>query len=124
DDLAVSFDPRLDLAPELDKPWHEGRLDRQLEASGGDDRVEGATVGHSHVSRSAAGFDSHPIDRNKARDIAKTDGPDPSILDGGHRPQATGRHVDDDVGRWTGHWDQRRVDRPGHQRDRAVPAGG
>src|ERR1700730_1055004 len=123
DDVPFCLDRRLDLAPELDETRDERRLDGQLEAVRGNDGVKRAAVGDGNFDGSPANGHGRGVEQHEARDVLESNGAYPSIVDGGDRFQATGGHVHHDVDRWANGGDYGRVDRPGHQRDRAVAAG-
>ena len=115
DDVVLRLDVRLELTPQRDQPRQLAWLDALLERG-----VEGASEGD--VDDPARRLD--PLGPDERRHVAEAHGAHPPAFDGRPRLEPAGGHVDDDPVLPVGASDHALVERPRHERDRPVPAGG
>ena len=115
DDVVLGLDRRLDRAAELDQPRQLPRLDALLER-----RVERTAEGD--VDDAARRLD--PARPDEGRHVAEPHRPHAARFDRGPRLEPSRGDVHDDAVLALAHRDDALVERPRHQRDRPVPAGG
>ena len=122
--VAVGLDRRLDVPTDVDEARHERGLDRHFEVFRRHDRVKRAAVGNRHLYPPAGHGHRQAVFQDKAGNVLEAHRLDPLVLHDRDRLQPPRWHVHHHLSPRAGSRNQGRLDRPGHQRNRAVTAGG
>ena len=122
--LAARLDRALELATEPDERRQVSSLDRQPERADVNRRVERSSEREVGVDRPGPGRQGEALNLHVRRDVAKADRLDAPTADPGDRLEPSRGDVDDHTGLGLSSLDETGVDRPRHERDRAVPARG